>query len=71
MALHLPQTLGQTDSETTTHELYVAHVGDSRAYWITPTRCQCLTVDDDVATREVRMERGLYREALQRPDAGD
>ncbi len=70
MALHLPQTLGQTDSETTTHELYVAHVGDSRAYWITPTRCQCLTVDDDVATREVRMERGLYREALQRPDAG-
>lgn len=51
-------------------ELYLAHVGDSRAYWITPDYCQCLTVDDDVAVREVRLGRSTYREALRRPDGG-
>lgn len=44
--------------------------GDSRAYWITADYCQQLTLDDDVATREVRLGRALYREALKRPDAG-
>jgi protein phosphatase len=52
------------------HELYLMNIGDSRAYWITPRYCHRLTVDDDVAAREVRMGRLLYREALQRPDAG-
>jgi protein phosphatase len=51
------------------HELYLANVGDSRAYWITRNYCQLLTVDDDVVTREVRHARSLYRKALQRPDA--
>ncbi|MGC8715145.1 MAG: PP2C family protein-serine/threonine phosphatase, partial [Leptodesmis sp.] len=46
------------------------NIGDSRAYWITDRYCHCLTIDDDVAVREVRMGRLLYREALQRPDAG-
>jgi protein phosphatase len=47
----------------------LANVGDSRAYWITRNYCQLLTVDDDVATREVRFARTLYRKALLRPDA--
>ncbi|MFE1745614.1 PP2C family protein-serine/threonine phosphatase [Coleofasciculus sp. H7-2] len=71
MALQLPQKVTTANSDLgNAHELYIAHVGDSRAYWITPHSCQLLTVDDDVAAREVRMGRSLYREALQRPDAG-
>ncbi|HEY9666720.1 MAG TPA: serine/threonine-protein phosphatase, partial [Coleofasciculaceae cyanobacterium] len=31
--------------------------------------CQLLTVDDDVAGREVRYGRSFYRKALERPDA--
>jgi protein phosphatase len=52
------------------HEIYVAYVGDSRLYWITPTRCQQMTVDDDLASREVRLGYILYREAIQYPNAG-
>ncbi len=71
MALQVPQRLPTpTGTFENSHELYLVSVGDSRAYWITPRYCQQLTVDDDVATREVRMGRSLYREALQRPDAG-
>lgn len=69
MALQLPQIIKSSDGQGNAHELYIASVGDSRAYWITPRYCQQLTVDDDVATREVRMGRSLYRQALQRPDA--
>ncbi len=69
MALQLPQIVKMPDGQGNAHELYIASVGDSRAYWITPRYCQQLTVDDDVATREVRMGRSLYRQALQRPDA--
>jgi protein phosphatase len=46
------------------------NVGDSRAYWLTPRYCHLLTVDDDVASRDVWMGRSLYREALARNDAG-
>ncbi|MBD2314930.1 protein phosphatase 2C domain-containing protein [Desertifilum sp. FACHB-1129] len=71
MALQLPQRVGlQAGRVGNSHELYIAHVGDSRAYWMTPNYCQLLTVDDDVSVREVRMGRSLYREALRRPDAG-
>jgi serine/threonine protein phosphatase PrpC len=70
MALQLPQIVRSSDGQGNAHELYIASVGDSRAYWITSRYCQQLTVDDDVATREVRMGRSLYRQALQRPDAG-
>ena len=72
MALQLPQTITTSpDAQlNNAHELYVAHVGDSRAYWLTADSCQQLTVDDDVAAREVMSGRCLYWEALQRPDAG-
>ncbi|MBE8971226.1 protein phosphatase 2C domain-containing protein [Nostocales cyanobacterium LEGE 12452] len=71
MALQVPQRV-QTSTgwqSNNTHELYLANVGDSRAYWITRNYCQLLTVDDDVATREVRLAKSLYRKALLRPDA--
>ncbi|MEB3338673.1 MAG: PP2C family serine/threonine-protein phosphatase, partial [Leptolyngbyaceae bacterium] len=70
MALQLPQAIRTPTGLGNTHELYLAHVGDSRAYWITERYCHQLTVDDDVTTREARLGRALYREALQRPDAG-
>jgi protein phosphatase len=70
MALQLPQRLPDSAGLVNAHELYVAHVGDSRAYWLTSDDCHLLTVDDDVATREVLMGRSLYREAKKRPDAG-
>ena len=69
MALQLPQIVKLPDGQGNAHELYIASVGDSRAYWITSRYCQQLTVDDDVATREVRLGRRLYRQALQRQDA--
>lgn len=52
------------------HELYIAHVGDSRAYWITRSSCRQVTLDDDVACREVRLGYALYRDALQQVAAG-
>ncbi|MBD1821876.1 protein phosphatase 2C domain-containing protein [Cyanobacteria bacterium FACHB-DQ100] len=72
MALQIPQrvTLPGGTIANNAHELYIVSVGDSRAYWITPEYCHQLTVDDDVAVREVRMGRSLYREALKRPDSG-
>ncbi|NJK50353.1 serine/threonine-protein phosphatase [Candidatus Gracilibacteria bacterium] len=51
-------------------DIYLAHIGDSRIYWITPTSCQQATVDDDLASREVRLGYLLYREAIQYPNAG-
>jgi len=52
------------------HELYLTHVGDSRAYRITRTGYHQVTLDDDLASREVRMGYGLYRDALQQPSSG-
>lgn len=71
MAVQVPQrvmTLSGNQSENA-HELYLVSIGDSRAYWMTRNYCQQLTVDDDVVTREVRLGRSLYHQALQRPDA--
>ncbi|MFM6509936.1 MAG: protein phosphatase 2C domain-containing protein, partial [Microcystis panniformis] len=51
-------------------EMYVAHVGDSRIYWITPHSCHQVTVDDDLASREVKLGYLLYRDAIQYPNAG-
>lgn len=70
MAIQLPQQVTTTKGLQNAHELYLVTVGDSRAYWLTPHYCHRLTVDDDVATREVRMGRSLYQEALERPDGG-
>lgn len=55
---------------TIKHLIYLAHVGDSRAYWITPASCRQLTLDDDLASRQVRLGFGLYRAALQNPSSG-
>jgi protein phosphatase len=52
------------------HELYVTHVGDSRAYWITRHGCHQVTLDDDVASREVRLGYSTYPQALQHPGSG-
>jgi serine/threonine protein phosphatase PrpC len=52
------------------HQVYVTHVGDSRAYRITRTGCHQITVDDDVASREVRLGYALYRDALQQAASG-
>lgn len=51
-------------------QLHLAHVGDSRAYWITPYGCYQVTLDDDVACREVRLGLSPYRVALNHPYAG-
>ncbi|MBD2362348.1 protein phosphatase 2C domain-containing protein [Anabaena minutissima FACHB-250] len=71
MAVQVPQKVITPSGwqSKNAHELYLVNVGDSRAYWITHEYCQQLTVDDDVATREVRSARSLYHQALQRPDA--
>ncbi|BAT54470.1 Protein serine/threonine phosphatase [Nostoc sp. NIES-3756] len=71
MAVQVPQRVLTTSGwqADNAHELYIANIGDSRAYWITRDYCQQLTVDDDVVTREVRSARSLYRQALQRYDA--
>ncbi len=71
MAVQIPQSVQTTANWRSSNacELYLANVGDSRAYWITREYCQLLTVDDDVATREVIHTRSLYRQALHRPDA--
>jgi len=63
LALQLPQKIRLGEAWSNTHELYLANLGDSRAYWITPRYCHPLTVDDDLAGREVRTGRCLYREA--------
>ena len=51
-------------------QMYFAHVGDSRIYWITSNSCHQMTVDDDLASREVRLGYALYRDSLQYPSAG-
>ena len=52
------------------HEIYISHVGDSRAYWISRQGCYQITLDDDVASREVRLGYAIYREAVQQNGAG-
>ncbi len=52
------------------HEIYIAHVGDSRAYWITKQGCYQVTLDDDVASREVRLGYAIYREVVNQPGSG-
>jgi protein phosphatase len=52
------------------HEAYIAHIGDSRVYRITRTGCHQMTLDDDLATREVRLGGVLYRDALAMSSSG-
>jgi protein phosphatase len=51
-------------------EVYLVHVGDSRAYWLTKDACHLLTLDDTIATREVRQGRSFPSAANQRSDGG-
>lgn len=50
--------------------LYIAHLGDSRAYRVRLHSCRQVTLDDDVASREMRLGLGLYHDALQAPGSG-
>ncbi len=52
------------------HEMYVTHVGDSRAYLITRQGCYQVTLDDDVASREVRLGYAVYRDAISQGASG-
>ncbi|MBD2386246.1 PP2C family serine/threonine-protein phosphatase [Cylindrospermum sp. FACHB-282] len=52
------------------HSMYITHVGDSRAYWITRHGCYQVTLDDDVASREVRLGYAIYRDAVQQNGSG-
>jgi protein phosphatase len=73
MALQLPQKIKVVSEDLRSNngnELYLVNVGDSRAYWITENSCQRLTVDDDVASREVQLGHSLHWESQRRPDAG-
>jgi protein phosphatase len=70
-ALHLPQVVvDRAGNRGHSHEIYLAHVGDSRAYWITRQGCQPLTVDDDVAQREISQGKSMPWQAQGRIDAG-
>ena len=69
MALQIDQQIRHIRGIGNSHEIYIAHVGDSRAYWITPDRCRLLTIDDDIATREVKQGRDLPWHSANRPDA--
>ena len=51
-------------------QAYIAHVGDSRAYRISPVSCRQITFDDDVASREVRLGYGFYADLIHRPGTG-
>ncbi len=51
-------------------DVYIAHLGDSRAYRIGANNCQQVTLDDDVASRQVRLGGSLYREVLMQPGSG-
>ena len=64
MGTTLAMTLGLA------HQMYLTYVGDSRIYWITNTGCYPVSVDDDLASREVQLGYAFYRDALQYPNAG-
>ncbi|TAF52400.1 MAG: serine/threonine protein phosphatase [Oscillatoriales cyanobacterium] len=52
------------------NDLFISHVGDSRAYLVNARAFYSLTVDDDVASREVRLGYAFYRTAVHQPAAG-
>lgn len=66
------QRMGTTLVMALAHQqqMYITHVGDSRAYLITRTGCHQITLDDDVAAREVRLGYSLYSTALLHPSSG-
>ncbi|HEY9762636.1 MAG TPA: protein phosphatase 2C domain-containing protein [Trichocoleus sp.] len=69
LAVFVPQRVQTAQGWERVDELYIAHIGDSRAYWITPDYCHLLTVDHDIASREVTACRQILSVARERPDA--
>ena len=69
-AVMVPQRIPTPNGDQEVNELYIAHVGDSRAYWITPEACHLLTVDDDVAGREITAGKSYPAAARSRQEAG-
>ena len=69
MALVLPQKVETDEGSAEVNELYLTHIGDSRAYWMTADYCHRLTVDDDIAGKEVSSGTSFYATAMQRPNA--
>jgi protein phosphatase len=51
------------------HEIYVAHVGCCRAYWLTSKSCHQLTLDDNFANQEIASGRSTHEEMLEHPFA--
>lgn len=70
MAVVIAQRVKTEAGLSRVHEVYLAHIGDSRAYWITPDYCHQLTIDDDIAGREVLACRQVLPMAKERSDAG-
>lgn len=66
----LPNGGALEDSLSLSYELYLAHVGDSRAYWITPHHCQLLTVDDTMAVKRVTQGQIIPVVANQQDEGG-
>ncbi|MFN5857473.1 MAG: PP2C family protein-serine/threonine phosphatase [Pseudanabaenaceae cyanobacterium] len=52
------------------HEIYLVHVGDSRAYYIGSEHLYQMTLDDDVSTRETILGYNFYSYSSQRMDGG-
>ena len=69
---HEQQRMGTTVVMTLAwdQEMYLSHVGDSRIYRITANGCHQVTVDDDVASQEVRLGSAIYRNAIRSPHTG-
>ncbi|MGF1480384.1 MAG: protein phosphatase 2C domain-containing protein [Cyanophyceae cyanobacterium] len=69
---HESQRMGTTLTLAIAHSpyLYFSHVGDSRIYFIHAGGCHQVTVDDDVASREVRRGYAIYQDAVQSLNAG-
>jgi protein phosphatase len=69
MAIQLPQKIVNPNIIGNSHELYIAHVGNSRAYFLTNTGCLKLTLDDNMATKEVKMGNSIYSQAIKEENA--
>jgi protein phosphatase len=67
MALHLPQSIFPNNGSA--NELYIVHVGDSRAYWLSRQGIVQLTVDDNVMNETVSAGENFLAQAIHRQDA--
>lgn len=49
-------------------KLYIAHAGDSRAYYVTRAGCYSITTDHNLLSRWIEMGCGFHREMQQSPE---